>query len=334
MIFISYRRSDSQAAAGRLHDRLAQHFSDGEVFLDVEAIEPGVDFVASLSEQLSTCEALIAVIGPDWLATQGRHGSRKLDDPEDYVRLELEAAIARDIRVIPVLVDGATMPTPDELPPGLQPLARRNAVILAHHRFTDDCDQLAAFIKRTLGRPTEVGLTAREADRPLSWPEVLFSFRGRITRQQFVLGALTLFAFAIAFIGTMSVLVELTFGSLEAQARESVKGVASVIEDRTATIVSIALWWPAWALILKRLRDLGHGWRVFAVFVMLDIATIGLEIAGKKELSGNLMLLTIGMAFMLAVLQGQQARASVERNSAGDRRAATPAQAELQSAFK
>src|SRR5262249_5525255 len=116
--------------------------------MDVDAIEPGVDFVKSLDEQLAACIAFIAVIGPRWLTARGNDGNPRLDNPKDYVRLEIEAALKRDIRVIPVLVDGASMPQPSDLPPSLQALARRNAVEIAHHRFVADCDDLARGIKR------------------------------------------------------------------------------------------------------------------------------------------------------------------------------------------
>src|SRR5262249_11601055 len=93
--------------------------------MDVDAIEPGVDFVKALDEQVAGCIAFIAVIGPRWLTARGNDGNPKLDNPTDYVRLEIESALKRDIRVIPVLVDGALMPTPSDLPSSLQALARR-----------------------------------------------------------------------------------------------------------------------------------------------------------------------------------------------------------------
>src|SRR5262245_53536996 len=153
-IFISYRRSDDQAAAGRLYDRLLQHFDREQLFMDVDTIEPGVDFVKSLDEQVANCIAFIAVIGPRWLTAQGNDGNPRLDNPTDYVRLEIESALKRDIRVIPVLVDVASMPRSSELPSSLQALARRNAVEIAHHRFVADCDDLARNIKRALGVAT------------------------------------------------------------------------------------------------------------------------------------------------------------------------------------
>jgi hypothetical protein len=170
-VFINYRRSDSQGSAGRLFDRLLQHFERDQLFIDVDAIEPGVDFVDSLDKQVSNCSAFIAVIGPGWLTARNAAGERRLDNPSDYVRVEIESALKRDIRVIPVLVDGASMPPPSELPASLEPLSRRNAVEIAHHRFTTDCDALAVAIKRALGMAppsaTTPGTAAQTAAEPV-----------------------------------------------------------------------------------------------------------------------------------------------------------------------
>src|SRR4051794_31269459 len=115
-IFISYRSGADQAAAGRLYDQLLRHFDHEQLFMDVDSIEPGVDFVKSLDEQVAACIAFIAVIGPRWLDARNDAGTPKLDNPTDYVRVEIESALKRDIRVIPVLVDGASMPRPSDLP--------------------------------------------------------------------------------------------------------------------------------------------------------------------------------------------------------------------------
>lgn len=141
-VFVSYRRGDAAHAAGRLVERLGQVFRRDQLFLDIDAIEPGIDFVKTISENVQSCEVLIAVIGPNWLDARDENGIRRLDDPKDFVVLEIEAALLRDIRVIPVLVDGAAMPSEWSLPPPLKPLANRNAVRLAHDRFSSDADAL------------------------------------------------------------------------------------------------------------------------------------------------------------------------------------------------
>src|SRR5215469_14357730 len=109
-VFISYRREESSYAAGRLADRLTGRFGAEQVFIDVETIEPGVDFAEAISRAVGACVVLVAVIGPGWLAAADKRGGRRLDDPDDLVRLEIGTALVRGVRVIPVLVEGAVMP--------------------------------------------------------------------------------------------------------------------------------------------------------------------------------------------------------------------------------
>src|SRR6266516_1226086 len=129
-IFLSYRRQEGSDFAGRLADRLADRFGEGQVFIDVDTIEPGVDFAEEISRAVATCKVLLAVIGPNWLTEDDEQGRRRLDDPDDIVRLEIEAALARNVRVIPILVEGAVMPGREDLPESLARLADRNAVLI------------------------------------------------------------------------------------------------------------------------------------------------------------------------------------------------------------
>src|SRR4051795_8809425 len=108
-IFISYRREDTEYPAGWLYDRLSDHFPRGEVFKDVDSIEPGEDFVDVLTEAVASCDALLVLIGQHWLSVTGPSGGRRLDEPGDFVRLEVEAALQRGVRVVPVLVGRAAM---------------------------------------------------------------------------------------------------------------------------------------------------------------------------------------------------------------------------------
>jgi TIR domain len=140
-IFINYRREDAAGEAGRLFDHLAKSFS-GSLFMDVDAMKPGIDFVKQLDTQVSQCHVVLAVIGPHWLDIKDHSGQRRLDSERDYVRIELASALKRDIPVIPVLVDGAVLPSEDELPADLKPLARRQALELRHTRFNADADAI------------------------------------------------------------------------------------------------------------------------------------------------------------------------------------------------
>ena len=149
-IFISYRREDAAADAGRLADHLSARFGKDRVFLDVEAIAPGTDFVQALHASLEQTAAVLIVIGPRWTSVSGADGTRRLDQPSDFVRLEVEAALGRTVPVVPVLVQGARMPAAQDLPPSLAALATRQAVTIDYDEFHDDanrlCDRLAPMI--------------------------------------------------------------------------------------------------------------------------------------------------------------------------------------------
>ena len=149
-VFISYRREESSGLAGRLYDRLAARFGDDQVFMDVDTIALGVDFADVITQAVATCEVLLAVIGPRWLTATDEDGQRRLDDPDDIVSLEIAAALERDIRVIPILVEGAAMPRRSQLPDRLAKLARRNALILRHESFRFDADRLLDAIEPIL----------------------------------------------------------------------------------------------------------------------------------------------------------------------------------------
>ncbi len=141
-VFISYRRDDAAGHAGRLADALVARYGADAVFIDVETIGAGEDFVEAIDRALSTADAALIVIGPGWLRAERTDGGRRLDNPKDFVRLEVEAALRSGLRTIPVLVGGASMPAPDELPPTLVSLPRLNAAELVDRRFHADLESL------------------------------------------------------------------------------------------------------------------------------------------------------------------------------------------------
>jgi len=145
-IFISYRREDSAGHAGRLFDALSEPF-EGRLFMDVDTLAPGTDFFEAIDEAVGSCEALIVVIGREWLTVEDKAGRRRLDDPCDFVRREIESALGRKIRVIPVLVQDAVMPSAGELPASLAALARRHAIELSDARWSYDVERLARTIQ-------------------------------------------------------------------------------------------------------------------------------------------------------------------------------------------
>jgi len=140
-VFISYRRDDSADITGRIYDRLIEHFSRDIVFKDVDSIPLGIDFRQHLEKALSQCRVLIAVVGDEWMGSD--QNKRRIDDPRDHVRLELELALSRNIPVIPVLVRKATIPAEEALPSSLRSLAYRNGIqVRTDPDFHGDVDRL------------------------------------------------------------------------------------------------------------------------------------------------------------------------------------------------
>jgi YVTN family beta-propeller protein len=147
-IFLSYRREDTRHIAGRLFDRLVGRFGVGNVFMDVDSIEPGLDFRVAVRSAVGGCDVLLALIGDRWLGATDEQGRRRLDDPDDLVVLEVNTALQRQIRVIPVLVGGAAAPRRHELPDVLADLAYRNGVRLDHETFNTDLSTLMTALDR------------------------------------------------------------------------------------------------------------------------------------------------------------------------------------------
>lgn len=141
-IFISYRRDDTEGEAGRLFDDLTRAFGSNAVFMDVAGIEPGIDFRKAIDDNVAGCGVQLAIIGPTWATIAGADGQRRLDNPNDYVRLEIASALKRNIAVIPVLVHDAHMPHGDQLPDDVKDLAYRNSVEITHARWNSDVQLL------------------------------------------------------------------------------------------------------------------------------------------------------------------------------------------------
>ncbi len=150
-IFVSYRRKDASGHAGRLFDRLCQHFGAKHVFRDVDDLKAGDDFVEALARAVDSADVFILVIGRDWADARDAQGKRRLDDPHDFIRLELEAAFKRKSLILPVLVEGAPMVEADSLPEPLRPLARRQAIELSEHRWDFDVQELLRRIDEVIG---------------------------------------------------------------------------------------------------------------------------------------------------------------------------------------
>ncbi|MGH9278344.1 MAG: TIR domain-containing protein [Acidimicrobiales bacterium] len=156
-IFISYRRDDTRGSAGRLYGDLTSRFGSKAVSRDLDAIRPGADYLEAIDSLVEACDAMVVVIGDRWLDAGEDAGRRRLEDPDDFVRREVGAALKATKLVIPVLVDGAVMPGPSDLPPDLASLGRRNALPLTDLRWNYDVGVLAERLEEVVEtRPTSV----------------------------------------------------------------------------------------------------------------------------------------------------------------------------------
>jgi flagellar biosynthesis GTPase FlhF len=167
-IFISYRREDAEGQAGRLFDDLTAHFGRDAVFMDVAGIKKGLDFRRIIDEHVTSCGVLLVIIGKRWLSVTDGKGKRRLDDANDFVRLETAAALSRDIPVVPVLVQDAVMPTEQDLPDVLKNLAFRNGTELTHARWDSDVKLLIEDLRPYLETPEPAALAPKPATvRPM-----------------------------------------------------------------------------------------------------------------------------------------------------------------------
>lgn len=149
-VFISYRREDAGPYARLLKVLLDERLLDIPVFMDLDSIEVGTDFAEAIESALRSCVVLVALIGPRWLTAADADGQRRLDDPDDQVRFEIQAALEQGARVIPVLVDGSLMPRQHQLPTGLAKLARLNAMEMSYSRLEYDETRLLNAVIRVL----------------------------------------------------------------------------------------------------------------------------------------------------------------------------------------
>lgn len=173
-IFVNYRRADSSGDTGRLFDDLNERLP-GRVFRDLN-MPAGVDFGKLIHEEVGSCVVLIAVIGPEWLTLKDAAGRRRLDDPHDFVREEIAKALAREILVIPVLVEDASMPRAEDLPPDLTKLSERNAIALSDTRWAFDVERLLKMIGKAVPELGALAEATRKRRQP--WLEFFRNVRG------------------------------------------------------------------------------------------------------------------------------------------------------------
>jgi hypothetical protein len=173
-IFLSYRREDTAPYARLLQSQLYERFPGVRVFMDLDSIEAGQDFAEVIRKEVDSCAVLVALIGRKWVTLTDEQGRRRLDDPDDLVRFEVQEALERKVRVVPVLVDGARPLRQEQLPAGLRKLARLNALELSYGRYEYDADRLFDLIQRELAAAPGTGIrpesSSTENAEPLAIP--------------------------------------------------------------------------------------------------------------------------------------------------------------------
>ncbi len=217
-IFISYRRDDAEGEAGRLFDDLVRAYGDDSVFMDVAGIAPGTDFRKAIDDNVATCGVFLAVMGPNWANVTNPDGGRRLDDANDFVRLEVGSALTRNIAVVPVLVHDARMPRPEQLPEGIRDLAFRNSVEISHARWNSDVQLLIAALKQyvTTNPATETKPVHATVSTQLPPPVVHDGKDGgkKITQQPLLWGGAIAVLIAVAVIGYFALRPDHHRGSL------------------------------------------------------------------------------------------------------------------------
>ncbi len=289
-VFVSYRRADTQHVTARLYTRLApRYLAEVDVFMDVEAIAAGTDYTMALHRQLDTCKVCLVMIGPQWLAVDAT-GKRRIDDPNDVVRQEIVAALARKITVIPVLTDNARMPSAAELPEPLKPLAVRNAMRLTHENFNTDADALGTKV---------LGVLGRSVDLEQDVLKLLFSFKGAIGRKQYWIGLLIITVVQFAIMAGLLAISGVPISRGFSDPGDLPKQTKLLLQLGTLWV-----WWPALALAYKRIKDLGHGFTLFAPVLAAAVAQVAFDLLGWTSEAGALSLVCLILIFVLGTLKG------------------------------
>ena len=280
-IFINYRRDDSAPYAGRLYDHLRRSFPGRKVFMDIDAIDPGEDFVDAINRTLESSRVVLAVIGRTWTAATDETGKRRLDSPDDYVVRELSAALASQARVIPVLVGGAAMPRTDALPVPLAALARRNAIEVSDSRFSFDADRLVAAIRKHLDPDGEHD-SGREPR--------LDSGNGAAAANEVARDAMTTFK-TVLWVGFgLGVL----YTVVDAAAKPQDQLIGYLAFD--VAVIGFSVWFN---VMLTR----GRRWARIAYLVMMGLAVPSIAISASSQSAGQTMLGVVQLALGLWALK-------------------------------
>jgi hypothetical protein len=274
-VFISYRRKETAAYAGWLYDRMVARFGENNIFMDVE-MAPGIDFADRITEVISGCVVLIVVIGPSWAAVTEEDGSRRLDNPADFVRLEIETGLRRpDVTPIPVLVGGARMPKREDLPPEIRAIARRNAIELSDGRWTYDADRLADALAELL---PDAKPSPREEPPSAPEPRETIPLGWRMPLEGMAVAALT--AIPARLLGEQ--LPASGVSHPEEGGREIAEHVGSLVLRRTETLAlvgaALAFWLARRLWGTDPIRNLARGLLTGGLAGMLGGLVLGLGV--------------------------------------------------------
>ncbi len=301
-VFINYRRADTRHVAGRLRDQMVARFGEKSVFVDVEDIAPGADYIDAIDRYVGNCVAMLVLIGDQWLTLRSENGSRRIDDPTDRLRLEVESGLRNKTQLIPVLVDDATMPEAKDLPASLAALARHHSARLRHETFRSDAEHLIEVISGMAAAPGAGNVRSRK--RRGTPPPPVARTAGWVSVALLVIALLVI----IGFKGDVQDLVHSGRPFLP-------DDVASGGFVWLLPALPVAL---AAVLALRR-RSVGVAWgcvlgaAVWVVIEMRQVTIQGLEIHSAQVL---LLLLLLGAAVAWAVAQ-PVLRAPARANSAG-----------------
>ena len=300
-IFLSYRRQDSQSATGRLADDLEARFGDERVFRDRE-IAAGDDFVEAIRRSVESSTVVLVVVGPHWLAATDAQGHRRLDDPSDFVRLEIELALAAGVAVVPVLVEGARMPSEAELPNSIAAFARCQAVELFDQRWRFDVETLIGSLQTRFGidtAPAALARTGVETKSSTRWAadlaDLAFHPRRLIARRQSGSGSDHARAF-VFLCGAILVghAVLLTTIDIDLVARGSAVDIALGIVAWLFTALLLGLFFAALLV-----GTLALAWRVVARGAVVRRVAV----AGAYVYGGAWVGAWVGLAFAVVAVQ-------------------------------
>lgn len=306
-VFISYRRDDSSGYARAIYNELRERLGPENTFMDVDAIEPGLDFIKVIEDEVGRCNVLLALIGREWLGALEGANSRILSQ-NDHVRTEIASALKRDIRVIPVLLGGAIMPASENLPADIIPLTRRNAIEIRHTHFDTDVESLVNVLFKLVNKEHESSVSSLPADQAKNTISKETPEREKNSRKRPWIGRIV----TLLFFTTMGFLFFLFIDDLNIYPTNKYR---RTVQDGDALVMASAITVLAW-LLKEWVTRLSHRHRWLSIILgLLAFAALGfgvgfwlneLRVVGKGALSGALVVWIAGFLITVTVTLWQR----------------------------